>query len=141
MQKIDNLDEIPPISEMKSLMERLDKSTVDRIRSATKPIPKRKQRGGFPNPIFEEARDMLSIPTNIADVLTGAINSVGGRVNYVRIFNLFQSLDYIDTRRVQIITELNERQAQRYVQICRIALPHLIRCIKTSELEPHKTIH
>lgn len=141
MQKLTDSDIIYPLSEMRSLREQLGKATQDRIRSATKSSPIRKSRTGFDNPIYLQARDLITIPPTVCDIVTGAINTTGERINYRRIFNLFQSLSYIDTRRVQNITELDERQARRYVQICRIALPHLIRFFKTNPIEDHTLIH
>lgn len=131
---------VKPLSDLPFLSERLTKDKADRIRATQVVLPKKKMRSGFDNPIYDDAVWMTRVPNKVIDILTGVIQSVGERINYKRIFNLFQTLDYIDTRRVMAVTELGERQAQNYVQICRIALPHLIRFFKTHDLDPYKQI-
>lgn len=136
---------ILPIDSMPFLAERLGKSRVDLVRSVQKPMPRAKGSRNFLNPIQADMQCLIREPKKVSDIIIGICRSIdpAGNLNHKRVIVLLKTLDSIDSRRVQHVTLLGERQVRRYVQACRIALPHLIKYFSENPVrfdDPHTLI-
>lgn len=127
MQLLTNLGEIHPIDAMPSLSKRLGKSRVDQIRATERPLPRSRGSRSLNNPIQANMLCLIKEPRQISDIVVGVCRNsdTDSSLNHKRLIVLLKTLDQIDTRRVQHVTGLGERQAQRYVQACRMAIPHI----------------
>ena len=121
---------VPPIDEMPALKERLGKARTDRIRYAQNGDPQPAKRGVNLTNTVITAMQFVSLHKpgcRITDVLTGIARLDCSRIplSVDRLFALFQCLPILNTREISVMTGLNERQARRYMQAVKIALPHL----------------
>lgn len=121
--------DISPISEMPSLMKRLGKSGVDRIKASTIDTSAyRDSRHTLTNTIQKEMqRCYVNQYGKVSEIISNVAQNTDGDkpLNISRIYVLFQCLGKIDTRRVARICDLSDTQAREYVRACRIALPYL----------------
>ena len=121
---------VPPIDEMPALKERLGKARTDRIRYAQQGDPQPLKRAvNLTNTVISAMQYITPHKPGcrITDVLTGIARLDGDRIplSVDRLFTLFQCLPLINSREIAIMTGLNKRQAHRYMQAAKIALPHL----------------
>jgi len=117
------------IDELPELKAQLGKARTDRVRYHQRGTGRRQAgAANIPNPLYEELLWATRIPSGAEDILFGIVRSIPGGdkdMSITRLWNLLQTLPLINTREVQLLMDLNQRQAQRYVQAAKMALPLL----------------
>lgn len=127
--------DILPIDRMPNLSARLGTVETARIRYAQFGS-RRKQSNAknLDNPILEEmqAQAFGACRSEVADILYGVANAHTGKqaLNTPLLFAILQTMPVINTREVQVMTGLAERQARYYMGAIRAALPFLIKILK-----------
>lgn len=130
--------EIPSIDEMPALKARLGKARTDRIRYVGNvDVTRQKYATNLNNTVLEHMQhvDLHRPGCEVTDILTGMARLDGTRIplSVDRLFNLFVTMPVINTREIMKMTGLDKRQAQRYLQAAKIALPFLQRIFQTTD--------
>ncbi|QNI03069.1 hypothetical protein HXW73_09080 [Halomonas sp. SH5A2] len=80
-----------------------------------------------------------------SDILSGIANLDNQRrngrslpLNKISSYVILQELDAISTRKVKELLDVNDRQAQKYVKACEIALPFLARSLLTEDAQANE---
>lgn len=115
------------IDNMPELVSQLGKAKADRIRYHQKGTGRRQPGAtNITNPLIGLLvwRDLHSLP-GVNDILTGIARSIDNRkpLSTHRMFNIIQLMSVINTREIQRMTGLSERQARKYMQATKMALP------------------
>lgn len=136
---------LPQIDLMKSLVARLGKTKVDRIRYHQRGRNSRQSGAvNIINELLEEVRHIShdSVPAPIADVLYGAaaLDQPGTDkpLSWLRLLNIFQCMAIINSREIQVMMNISPRQARRYMVAVRVAMPHLVRVVRKPYGEEEK---
>jgi len=132
--------DIAPIEEMQNLKARLGESGTDRIRYAGRTNIHR-QRGStnINNTVLEQMQPLKpnTRGCKVNDFITAAAHLYPQQsrpLNINRLFNILQSMETINTREVIKMTNLQPRQAQKYVRAVKFALPFIERAFRTGDL-------
>lgn len=126
-----------PIDEMPHLVARLGRAKVERIRYQHRiNIWRQPAAANLSNTLMCEmqGREPHDAGCGAADILTGIarLDHSGKQrdalpLNIYRLYTILQCMPLVNTREVQAMSNLSERQAQRYVKACKLALPLLAR--------------
>lgn len=119
--------QLPRIDDFPLLTERLGKASTDRIRYHQQGTGRRQSAAtNLTNPLQKQLACLDNIPYALDDILSGVISTIEAGtkpLSMARLFNLFQCMPLINTREIQIMMSLDERQARRYMQAAKLALP------------------
>lgn len=123
--------DIPPIEQMPNLSERLGESGMDKIRYTGKHNPKRLRHStNIANTVIQQMQffrpNAWCCPVN--DLIIGAAHLDGHQskpLNINRLFNILQCMEVINRREIITMTNLEPRQAQKYLRAIKFIIPHL----------------
>ena len=117
---------------MSNLSSRLGKSGCDRIRYMSN-ADTSKQPGStnIPNSVIQQMQYLLPNTPNcrVGQYIEAAslFDSNNDKpLNINRIYNILQCIETINTREVMAMTELDKRQAQKYVRAVKFVLPYIV---------------
>lgn len=130
---------MPKIDDFPHLTEQLGRARTDRIRySQIGRVSVQTRALNIENDLQQR---MLDLEYNgqthlIDDIMAGAANSVSGNtlpLNRERLRNIFVTLPIINTRQIQVLMNLGERQAREYMAAVKLVLPFLRRALEKTE--------
>lgn len=119
---------VPSIDRMPELAEHLGPYRTARIRYAQKGTGRRLPRAtNIENTVIEAMQfKRLSDGDGVADILSGlAASSDGGTrpLSAQHLYAIFQCIPVINSREIELMLNISPRQARKYLQLARIALP------------------
>lgn len=121
------------IDDYPELTEQLGKARTDRIRYYQKGTSKRQVCAtNIENPIQEQMLELEYFARlyEIDDILTCAallVDDNSRPLNRHRLIVLLQSLPIINTKQIELLMNIQTRQAQYYMRAAKFALPHLVK--------------
>lgn len=121
--------DVPSIDLMPQLAEHLGPYRTARIRYAQKGTGKVLPRAiNIENTVIEAMQfKRLSDGDGVADILSGlAASSTGGSTKPLsaqHLYAIFQCMSVINSREIELMLNISPRQARKYLQLARIALP------------------
>ena len=127
-----HLKNIKPLHEMPNLSNRLSKSGSDRVRYVRNAdTSKQKGSTNIPNTIIQQmqymrSNDPDSCVRRYIEAASLFDNNSEKPLNINRIYNILQCIRTINTREVMAMTELDKRQAQKYVRAVKFVLPYIV---------------
>lgn len=119
---------VPSIDQMPQLTEHLGPYRTARIRYAQKGTGRRLPRAtNLDNTVIKAMQGKrLSDGDGVADILSGlAASSDGGTrpLSAQHLYTIFQCMPVINSREIELMLNISPRQARKYVQLAKIALP------------------
>ncbi|SHL94226.1 hypothetical protein [Vreelandella subglaciescola] len=150
---------VHPIEQMPNLMRRLGRGRTAKLRAqfsgkavtlekaSTNPRKGSNREKRIENTVRSAMRGRavgdLGCPAS--DILSGIANLDNQRrngrslpLNKISLYVILQELDVISTRGIKELLDVNDRQAQKYVKACEIALPFLARSLLTEDAQTYE---
>lgn len=126
---------IKPIDDMPHLKARLGKARADRIRYLDRQNTRPQANAtNLVNSVRKpmQARTPQDHPCDVASLLEGVarLDTCQNKpLSVQRLYNIFQCMEVINTREIQAMMALDQRQAQRYLRAAKLVLPYLERVL------------
>lgn len=130
---------MPKIDDLPHFTEHLGKARTDRIRYAQIGRVSVQTRAlNIENDLQQRMLDLEYTGkwNRIDDILAGGANSVSDNtlpISKERLRNIFVTLPIINTRQIQVLMNLGERQSRRYMAAVKLVLPFLRRALEKTE--------
>lgn len=126
--------QIAPIDNMPHLLQQLKKHEIDKIRYAQKGLNRKQSHAkNTINTVMQKIHPSVTKKplAFVMDILTGISRTVVDEnskpLNVNRLYSILQCMEIINTREVCLMMNVQERQARRYTQAARLAIPFLER--------------
>lgn len=134
--------DILPIDQAIHLKNHLSKDRIARIRYHQLGTGQRQPGAvNIDNHLLQQMQTVeMNTGSAVEDVLYGLAQSNGnGRpLNVGYLFVILQCMEVINSRQVQLALQVSQRQAQKYVQTVRVALPFLTKLLHQEATDGQK---
>lgn len=140
---------VPPIEEMTHLAKRLGQSGMDPIRYAGKGNTRKEPNStNLENTVIHamQATQPNTPHCQVNELVSAAayLDSHQSKpLNINRLFNILRCIEMINTREIITMTNLDKRQAQKYLRATKFILPYLQSHFDptTGSSQPQQTAH
>ena len=126
--------EILPIDEMPYLKKQLGKARTGRIRYHQKGTYRRQPAAtNITNTVYKEVQEIDSIFNHpLQDVLTGLVQNENHNkpISINSVFTILQCMQVINSKEIGLMFDIGQRQAQKYLQVIKAALPFIEKELK-----------
>ena len=126
--------DILPIDEMPYLKKQLGKARTGRIRYHQKGTYRRQPAAtNITNTVYKEVQGIDSIFNHpLQDVLTGLVQNENHNkpISINSVFTILQCMQVINSKEIGLMFDIEQRQAQKYLQVIKAALPFIEKELK-----------
>tara|TARA_R110000737_G_scaffold48938_1_gene69530 strand:+ start:12770 stop:13153 length:384 start_codon:yes stop_codon:yes gene_type:complete len=126
--------DILPIDEMPYLKKQLGKARTGRIRYHQKGTYRRQPAAtNVTNTVYKEVQGIDSIFNHpLQDVLTGLVQNENHNkpISINSVFTILQCMQVINSREIGLMFDIGDRQARKYLQVIKAALPFIEKELK-----------
>ena len=126
--------DILPIDEMPYLKKQLGKARTGRIRYHQKGTYRRQPAAtNVTNTVYKEVQEIDSIFNHpLQDVLTGLVQNENHNkpISINSVFTILQCMQVINSREIGLMFDIGDRQARKYLQVIKAALPFIEKELK-----------
>jgi hypothetical protein len=136
--------QIPDIDSLPTLKKRLGKARTARIRYAQKGTGRRQPCAtNIENTVIKEMNKYATRNGPVEDVLYGfAMAHDDSRpIGVSSLIAILECMPIINTREIQRMLDVSDRQAMKYLRVIRSSLPHIERTFAKQKANTPKNVH
>jgi hypothetical protein len=136
--------QIPDIDDLIQFKKHLGKARAARIRYAQKGTFKRQPCAtNIENTVIKEMHKYVTKNSAVEDVLQGFVRSTSDSkpLGVSSLIAILECMPIINTRQIQVMFDISDRQARKYLQVLRASLPHIERIFAKQKANTPKNVH